>query len=77
MNEKLIKQLIDERNRLYPHGLAIYPRGCSKTYTYLALFLKWNAYDFMCQIYKHINREITLEEAHKDIANYIIGMIRD
>lgn len=77
MNENLIKQLMNERNGMFPYGCLIPPRGCSKTYTYLALFLRWNAYDFMCQIYKHVNGEVTLEEAHRDIDNYVVGLMPD
>lgn len=77
MNEDLIKQLMNERDEMFPYGCPIQPRGSSKTYTYLALFLRWNAYNFMCQIYKHLNGEITLEEAHKDIDNYVVGLMPD
>lgn len=38
MNEELIKQLKEERSRLYPYGLPVQPRGCSKTYLYLSHF---------------------------------------
>lgn len=77
MNEELIKQLMNERDEMFPYGCPIQPRGCSKTYTYLALFLRWNAYNFMCQIYKHVNGEITLEDAHKDIDDYVVGLMPD
>lgn len=77
MNERLINQLMVERDKLFPNGCPVQPRGCSKTYMYLALFLRWNAYDFMSQIYKHVNGEITLEEAHKDIDNYVVGLMPD
>lgn len=77
MNEKSIKSLMHERDKLFPQGCPIQPRGYSKTYTYLVLFLRWNAYDLMCQVYKHVNREITLEEAHRDIDNYVVGLIPD
>lgn len=75
MNEKLIEQLINERDNLFPNGCPIQSRGCSKTFMYLALFLRWNAYEIMCQVYKNVNREITLEEAHRDIDSYVVGLM--
>lgn len=77
MNEILITQLMEERHRIFPNGCPMQPRGCAKTYTYLALFLRWNAYDFMCQIYKHVKVNITLEEAHRDIDNYVVRFMPD
>lgn len=77
MNEALIAQLMEERHSLFSNGCPIQPRGSAKTYTYLALFLRWNAYDFMCQIYKHVEGDITLEEAHRDIDNYVTGLMPD
>lgn len=72
MNDELIKKLKRERTELYPNGVPIQPRGCSKTYLYLSHFLRWYAYDYMCSIYEVINRKYTIEEAHKDIDEFVV-----
>lgn len=71
MNKELIKTLYTERKRLYPNGCPITPRGCGKTFLYMSHFLIYTAYDFVCDIYKHMDREVSLEEAHNDMKNYI------
>ncbi len=71
-NGKLIKQLKEERQRLYPHGLPIRPRGCGKIYLYLMHFLRYIAFDVVIDEYKKIDREVSLEEAHEDM-NYFIS----
>lgn len=73
-NRKLIRTLKKERRKLYPHGLPIQPRGCGKTYLYMSHFLLYTSYDFVCDIYKRMDREVTLEEAHNDMKNYINEM---
>ena len=73
-NKKLIKRLKEERRKLYPHGLPIQPRGCGKTNLFLAHFLRYIAYDFVCGIYKDINREVSLEEAYRDMNEFIKEM---
>lgn len=77
MNENLIRELKSEQQRLFPNGYPIQPRGSSKTYTYLALFLRWYAYNLMCQIYECMTGEVTLEMAHKDIDDFVISMMPD
>ena len=75
MNENLIKQLNDERQKIYPNGCPVQPRGSAKTYLYLSHFLRYMAYDYVCAIYKHCNREFTLEDAHKDMQDYVVMMM--
>lgn len=52
------------------------PRECTKTYLYLSHFLRYTACDFVCDIYKHMTTEVTLESAHKDINDYIVGLMQ-
>ena len=73
-NRKLIKILKEERRKLYPYGLPIHPRGCAKTYLYLTHFLKYIAYDVVIDSYKKINREVSLEEAYKDMNDFVSKM---
>ena len=73
-NRKLIRTLKKERRKLYPHGCPIQPRGCWKTYLYMSHFLLYTAYDYVCNIYKHTDREVSLEEAHNDMKDFINEM---
>lgn len=73
-NRKLIRTLKEERRKLYPHGLPIRPRGCGKINLYLAHFLRYIAYDFVCDTYKKMNKEVSLEEAHEDMSSFINEM---
>lgn len=73
-NRKLIRTLKKERLKLYPHGLPIQPRCCSKTYLYMSHFLLYVSYDFVCGIYKNMDREVSLEEAHNDMKDFINKM---
>ena len=75
-NKKLIRALKKERRKLYPHGLPIQPRGCGKTFTYMSHFLLYTAYDFVCDIYKRIDKKVSLEEAHDHMREYINEMWR-
>lgn len=75
MNKELIKQLKEERVKLYPNGCPTQPRGSGKTYLYLSHFLRYNAYDLYCQIYECCNYKITLESAHKDINEFIVAQM--
>lgn len=77
MNKNLIRELKSEQQKLFPKGCPIQPRGSAKTYTYLALFLRWYAYSLMCQTYKYTTEEVTLEMAHKDINDFVVGMMPD
>lgn len=77
MNKKLIKTLKKERKKLYPYGCPIQPRGYGKTYLYLSHFLRYIAYDLVCEGYKQITEEITLEEAHKDINDFVTGIMSE
>lgn len=77
MNEELIKTLKEERSKLYPHGCPVQPRGCAKTYLYLSHFLRYTAYDYVCSVYEHINTQMTIEEARKDMNDYIVGLMPD
>ncbi len=71
MNEELIKQLKEERSRLYPYGLPVHPRGCSKTYLYLSHFLRWSAYDLCCQMLQHTALPMNMDYAHKWINEFV------
>ena len=73
-NRKLIRTLKKERRKLYPHGLPIQPRGCGKTYLYMSHFLLYIAYDYVIGKYKKLDREVSLEEAHKDMTDFINEM---
>lgn len=77
MNEELIKTLKEERSKLYPNGCPIQPRGCAKTYLYLSHFLRYTAYDYVCSVYEHVNTQMTIEEARKDMNDYIVGLMPD
>lgn len=71
MNEELIKQLMEERSALYPYGLPIQPRGCSKTYLYLSHFLRWHAYDLCCQMLECAVLPMNIDYAHKWINEFV------
>lgn len=71
MNKELIKKLYAERKRLYPNGCPVPPRGCGKTFVYLSHYLTYIAYDFVCDIYKHLAENVSWEEAHNDMKHYI------
>ena len=73
-NKELIKTLYVERKRLYPNGCQFAPRGCGKTFLYLMHFLRYVAYDVVIDEYRKTNREISLEEAHNDMKDYINEM---
>ena len=73
-NKELIKTLYAERKRLYPNGCPFAPRGCGKTFLYMSHFLLYTSYDFVIDIYKCMDREVTLEEAHNDMKDYINKM---
>jgi len=74
MNKELIKTLKEHRRKLYPNGLPIQPRGCGKTNLFLAHFLRYIAYDFVCDTYKDMDREVSLEEAYRDMNEFIKEM---
>lgn len=73
-NKWLIKTLKKERRKLYPYGLPVQPRGCGKPTLYLAHFLRYIAYDFVCNTYKKMDKRVSLEEAHKDMEDFINEM---
>ena len=73
-NRKLIRTLRRERRKLYPYGLPILARGCGKTNLYLAHFLKYIAFDIVIDRYENTDREVSLEEAHKDMDDFINEM---
>lgn len=73
-NRKLIRTLKKERRKFYPHGLPIQSRGCGKTNIYSAHFLLYKAYDFVISKYKKLDKEVSLEEAHKDMSDFINEM---
>ena len=76
-NRKLIRILKKERRKLYPHGIPIQPRGCSKTYTYLAHALRYIAYDVVISDYRNVDKEVSLEEAHKDMNEFVADMWKE
>lgn len=77
MNEKLIKSLKEERNRLYPCKLMVMPRAFGKTYMMLNRMFRYAAYEHVCSIYKQLNYEITLEQAHKDIDEFVVSIMSE
>ena len=77
MNEKLIKILKEERNRLYPSKLIVMPRGFGKTYMMLNRMLRYAAYEHVCSIYKQLDYEVTLEQAHKDIDEFVTSVMSE
>ena len=77
MNEKLIKILKEERNRLYPSKLIVMPRGFGKTYRMLNRMLRYAAYEHVCSIYKQLDYEVTLEQAHKDIDEFVTSVMSE
>ena len=77
MNEKIIKSLKEERNRLYPDKIVIMPRGFSKTYMMLNRMLRYVAYEHVCSIYKQLDYEVTLEQAHKDMDEFVASVMSE
>ena len=77
MNEKLIKILKEERNRLYPSKLMVMPRGFGKTYMMLNRMLRYAAYEHVCSIYKQLDYEVTLEQAHKDMDEFVSSIMSE
>ena len=77
MNEKLIKDLKEERNRLYPDKIVIMHRGFGKTYMMLNRMLRYAAYEHVCCIYEQLDYEVTLEQAHKDIDDFVISIMSE
>lgn len=77
MNEKLIKTLKQERKKLYPDGLMVMPRGFGKTYLMLAHNLRYAAYEHVCSIYKQLDYEVTLKQAHKDMDEFVAGIMSE
>ena len=76
MNKELIETLYAERKRLYPNGFPLAPRGCGKTRLHMSHFLLYTAYDYVCDICKHIDKKVSLKEAHSLIKYYINEMWR-
>lgn len=75
MNEELIAVLRDEQNKIIPKGSRLLAsRGFGKTYMQLAKILRYNGYELYCQMARHLNREETLESAHKWIDEYVVMM---
>lgn len=70
-NRKLIRTLKKERRKLYPYGLPIQPRGYGKTFLYMAHVLRYMAYYVAIDTYKKMDREVSLEEAHKYMNDFI------
>ena len=77
MNEKLIKTLKEERNRLYPDKIVIMSRGFGKTYMMLSRMLRYAAYEHVCCIYEQLDYEVTLEQAHKDIDRFVTSIMSE
>ena len=77
MNEKLIKTLKEERNILYPGKLMVIPRGFGKTYMMLNRMLRYAAYEHVCSIYKQLDYEVTLEQAHKDMDEFVLSVMSE
>lgn len=77
MNDKLIKTLKEERNRLYSDKIVIMPRGFGKTYMMLNRMLRYAAYEHVCSIYKQLDYEVTLEQAHKDMDEFVASVMSE
>ena len=77
MNEKLIKTLKEERSRLYPSKLMVMPRGFGKTYMMLNRMLRYAAYEHVCSIYKQLDYEVTLKQAHKDMNEFVVSVMSE
>ena len=77
MNEKLIKTLKEERNILYPDKLMVIPRGFGKTYMMLNRMLRYTAYEHVCSIYKQLDYKVTLEQAHKDMDEFVASVMSE
>ena len=77
MNEKLIKTLKEERSRLYPDKIVIMRRGFGKTYMMLNRMLRYAAYEHVCSIYKQLDYEVTLEQAHKDMDEFVASVMSE
>lgn len=77
MNEKLINTLKEERNKLYPDKLVVMSRGFGKTYMMLNRMLRYAAYEHVCSIYKQLDYEVTLEQAHKDMDEFVINIMSE
>ena len=77
MNETLIKTLKEERNILYPGKLMVIPRGFGKTYMMLIRMLRYAAYEHVCSIYKQLDYEVTLEQAHKDMDEFVLSVMSE
>ena len=77
MNEKLIKDLKEERDRLYPSKLMVMPRGFGKTYMMLNRMLRYAAYEHVCCIYEQLDYEVTLEQAHNDIDEFVKSIMSE
>lgn len=77
MNEKLIKTLKEERNRLYPSKLMVMSRGCGKTYMMLNRMLRYASYEHVCRIYEQLDYEVTLEQAHKDMDEFVTSIMSE
>lgn len=73
-NRKLIRQLKEERRKLYPYGLPIQPRGYGKTSLHLMHFLRYVAFDVVIDRCKKIDRETSLEEAYEYMNIFIKEM---
>lgn len=68
MNEDLIRRLEFERSLLYPSGLIVPARGSAKTFTTLNYNVHYMAYDWIYELYKDIDEEKTIEDAHNDMS---------
>ena len=77
MNEKLIKALKEERDSLYPDKLMVIARGFGKTYMMLNRMLRYVAYEHVCSIYKQLDYEVTLEQAHKDMDEFVTSIMSE
>lgn len=77
INEKLIKTLKKERDKIFPNKIVIMPRGFGKTYMRLNHMLRYIAYGYVCNIYKQLNYEVTLEQAHQDIDEFVESVMSE
>lgn len=74
MNDKLIKRLKEERERLYPGGYdnkCIMARCCGKTRIVLISYLRYEAYDQLFDVLEKLSGETSYDEAQKWICEFV------
>ena len=52
-------------------------RGFGKTYMMLNRMLRYAAYEHVCSIYKQLDYEVALEQAHKDMDEFVASVMSE